>query len=95
MTLRNWLIGWYIAEYQLRGADRAKYGDKAIARLAMKLTDLPNCDHRGLYGYLAFYRCYPQLMQEILENDQFQFRSEFSTFFPPAFESFPFENGRV
>ncbi|MCR4572157.1 MAG: hypothetical protein K5787_00160, partial [Lentisphaeria bacterium] len=27
LTLRNWLIGFYIAEYQLHGADRAKYGE--------------------------------------------------------------------
>jgi hypothetical protein len=24
LTLRNWLIGWYIEEYELRGADRAQ-----------------------------------------------------------------------
>lgn len=63
LTLRNWLIGWYIAEYQLNGSDRAKYGEKIIFTLAEVLADLPNCDHRGLYNYLAFYRCYPQLLQ--------------------------------
>lgn len=26
LTLRNWLIGAYIAEYELRGSDRAIYG---------------------------------------------------------------------
>ena len=25
LTLRNWMIGFYIAEYELRGADRASY----------------------------------------------------------------------
>ena len=30
LTLRNWLIGCYISEYELRGADRARYGDKII-----------------------------------------------------------------
>ena len=28
LTLRNWLIGCYVAEYELRGADRAEYGQK-------------------------------------------------------------------
>jgi|GEM_PF-3325045 len=27
LTLRNWLIGCYIAEYELHGFDRARYGD--------------------------------------------------------------------
>ncbi len=78
LTLRNWLIGWYIAEYQLRGADRAKYGDKAITKLAMKLSDIPNCDHRGLYGYLAFYRCYPRLIHEFSEIPHPPLLAEFS-----------------
>ena len=28
LTLRNWLIGCYIAEYELNGEDRAAYGEK-------------------------------------------------------------------
>ena len=28
LTLRNWFIGLYIAEYELRGADRAAYGER-------------------------------------------------------------------
>ncbi len=27
LTLRNWLIGAYITEFELNGEDRAKYGD--------------------------------------------------------------------
>ena len=30
LTLRNWLIGCYIAEFQLRGADRAAYGERLL-----------------------------------------------------------------
>jgi hypothetical protein len=30
LTLRNWLIGYYIAEYQLKGSDRASYGRKNV-----------------------------------------------------------------
>ena len=37
LTLRNWLIGFYIAEYQMNGADRAKYGDKVVSVLSVKL----------------------------------------------------------
>ena len=29
LTLRNWLIGLYISEFELRGLDRAGYGDRS------------------------------------------------------------------
>ena len=28
LTLRNWLIGYYIVEFEQNGADRANYGGK-------------------------------------------------------------------
>jgi len=34
LTLRNWMIGAYIAEYELSGADRASYGDALLSELA-------------------------------------------------------------
>jgi len=40
LTLRNWLIGYYIAEYELRGSDRASYGDSLLAELSNRLTEL-------------------------------------------------------
>ncbi|WP_083762325.1 DUF1016 N-terminal domain-containing protein [Chlorobaculum parvum] len=33
LTLRNWLIGCHIAEYELNGADRATYGDRVLKEL--------------------------------------------------------------
>ncbi len=30
LTLRNWLIGFHIVEYEQRGTDRAQYGDKLV-----------------------------------------------------------------
>lgn len=64
LTLRNWLIGAYIAEYELHGADRAAYGDKLFAELADRLTQLEvsNCNRRQLYRYLRFYRVYPDIV---------------------------------
>ena len=37
LTLRNWLIGCYIAEYELRGSDRANYGDRLLSELSGEL----------------------------------------------------------
>ena len=64
LTLRNWLIGAYIAEYELHGADRASYGDKLFAELAERLSRLKvsNCNRRQLYRYLRFYRLYPAIV---------------------------------
>ena len=62
LSLRNWLIGCYISEYQLHGVDRAGYGDRLLTRLAQKLKGVSNCNRRQLYRYLKFYRLYPQIV---------------------------------
>jgi predicted nuclease of restriction endonuclease-like (RecB) superfamily len=64
LTLRNWLIGAYIAEYELRGADSATYGESLLTELAKRLTNLKvsNCSRRQLYRYLRFYRLYPEIV---------------------------------
>ena len=38
LTMRNWLIGCYIVEFEQKGKERAQYGDKLLKRLedAMK-----------------------------------------------------------
>jgi hypothetical protein len=38
LTLRNWLIGLYLHEYEQSGSDRATYGAKVIERVAERLT---------------------------------------------------------
>lgn len=59
-TLRNWLIGCYIVEYEQKGRDRAKYGERLLKRLEENV----NC--RGLNETLfkvcrMFYIGYPQI----------------------------------
>lgn len=72
LTIRNWLIGCYIAEYELHGTDRAKYGDALLSNLASKLTELgvSACARRQLYQYLRFYRTYPGIVRSV--TAQFQ-----------------------
>ena len=64
LTLRNWMIGFYIAEYELRGADRATYGDNLLSELAKRLSrlNISNCNRRQLYRYMHFYRLYPGIV---------------------------------
>ena len=61
LTLCNWLIGLHIAEFELRGADRASYGDRLLGELSRELRGqkVSNTGRRQLYNYVAFYRAYP------------------------------------
>ncbi len=62
LTLRNWLIGYYIAEYELSGQDRAEYGDKLLDQVAQSLVAVRNSNRRQLYDYLRLYRTYPEIV---------------------------------
>ena len=37
LVVRNWLFGWYIVEYEQRGADRAEYGAQTVKKLSAAL----------------------------------------------------------
>jgi predicted nuclease of restriction endonuclease-like (RecB) superfamily len=67
LTLRNWVIGAYIHHYELHGADRAKYGDSLIGKLAEKLTSkcLERMDERELRRYRLFYITYPGIRESL------------------------------
>lgn len=67
LTLRNWMFGLYIAEFELCGKDRAAYGDKLLHQLSKELRKhkVSNTGRRQLYNYLAFYRAYPQIVQTV------------------------------
>jgi hypothetical protein len=65
LTLRNWLIGAYIAEYELRGADRATYGEQLLETLADRLfaSGIRRVDARELRRCKQFYVAYPGLLR--------------------------------
>ena len=59
-TLRNWIIGCYIVEYEQNGSDRAKYGDNLLKSLEKRIGQ------KGLNVTLfqlsrLFYRDYPHI----------------------------------
>ena len=37
LTIRNWLIGFYIVEFEQKGEDMAAYGEKLLADLSKEL----------------------------------------------------------
>lgn len=67
LTLRNWVIGAYIREYEQRGADRAKYGGTVIDCLAKALESkgLSELAPRTLRQCRQFYSVYPQIWQSL------------------------------
>ena len=67
LTLRNGLIGHHIAEYELRGADRADYGARLLERLARQLGEagLQRIDARELRRFRYFYSAYPQIPEAV------------------------------
>lgn len=65
LTARNWFIGFYIVEFEQKGADRAQYGDQLLKALAKRINR-KGMTWRRLYEYRTFYNVYPQLHSEIL-----------------------------
>jgi DUF1016 N-terminal domain len=63
LTLRNWLVGAYIREYEQLGADRAQYGEALLDRLsqALSVTGAVSYHFRELRRCRAFYVTYPEL----------------------------------
>jgi predicted nuclease of restriction endonuclease-like (RecB) superfamily len=70
LTLRNWLIGCYIVEFEQNGEDKAKYGAKLLPNLSAKLriNGLSNINERELRRYKLFYQTYPQLFAVFIET---------------------------
>ena len=63
LTLRNWVIGCYIREYEQNGADRAKYGENLFAKLSQRLKKSASVVYhpRELRRCREFYTAYPQI----------------------------------
>lgn len=78
LTLRNWLIGFYITEFELHGEDRAVYGQKLFDELAVRLKGIKGIDRRSLYRYKDFYQLYPYIAQYISDNNSTLAVSEFT-----------------
>ncbi|MBR1878587.1 MAG: DUF1016 family protein [Paludibacteraceae bacterium] len=65
LTARNWLVGWYIVEYEQNGEDRAKYGTQLLKRLEERLHT-KGLTERRFREFRRLYLVYPQLGHEVL-----------------------------
>jgi predicted nuclease of restriction endonuclease-like (RecB) superfamily len=61
LTLRNWLIGHFVVEYEQHGSDRAKYGERLIETLSLDLRRRlgRGFGQRSLESVRLFYLRYP------------------------------------
>jgi len=62
LTLRNWLVGAYLVEFEQRGKERAKYGEQLTHKLAEKL-DIKGLNARTLADCRLFHLSYRFILQ--------------------------------
>lgn len=67
LTIRNWIIGYYISEYEQSGKDRADYGQQLFKAIAEKLLKkgLTSIRERHLYLCKDLYKAYPQILRTL------------------------------
>lgn len=67
LVRRNWLLGQLIAEEELKGENRAKYGLDVIKDLAKRLTAKygKGFTKTNLYGFVKFYEMFPKIFHSV------------------------------
>ena len=67
LTIRNWLIGYYIVEYEQKGEDKAKYGDNVLKIISNALSS-KGLSETNLKLNRLFYIAYPTIAQIVLDE---------------------------
>lgn len=67
LTLRNWLVGFYIVEFEQKGQDRARYGDQLFKSLSDRIS-VKGLGETNLRLSRQFYQNYPELEELLLSN---------------------------
>jgi len=69
-TIRNWIIGYCILEYEQNGADRAAYGKQLFEKLAedLKGYNMVGMSATNLRLFRQFYLLYPQIHQTLSDE---------------------------
>jgi len=74
VTIRNWMIGYFIVEFEQHGEDRAAYGQKLLNKLEERFSGsgIKGMNERRFREYRQFYSSYfyvEQYLKEILPMD--------------------------
>ena len=67
-TIRNWLIGYFIIEFEQNGDDRAVYGSRVLKNLSDKLTHIKGMSLTNLKLFRQFYHTYPEIGQTVSDQ---------------------------
>jgi len=67
LTIRNWLIGYYIVEFEQGGEDRAEYGSRLLTKIAHNLK-IKGLSAPELSRCRQFYLAYPQILGTLTQK---------------------------
>ena len=67
LTIRNWLIGYYIVEFEQNGAERAAYG-KGLMNVLAKELNSKGFSSSDLSRYRQFYLVYPNIFATVSQS---------------------------
>lgn len=68
-TMRNWLIGYYIVEFEQHGKDRAEYGTQLLKKLEERV-DRKGLTRNTFQSSRNFYRMYPQMIENFKNKNR-------------------------
>lgn len=70
LTLRNWLFGYYLREFEFQGEQRAEYGADQLNTIVKHFTDknIKGISRASLYRFMQFYDYYPHIFQPLAEH---------------------------
>lgn len=69
LVMRNWLVGFYVVEYEQAGTDRSNYGDKLLEAIESdcKRQNLKGLSVTNLKICRQFYQTYPAIGQPLAD----------------------------
>lgn len=67
LTIRNWVIGMHIVEFEQNGMDRAQYGDKLLPNIAKRIL-IKGLSAPELSRCRQFYSVYPHILSEVAKS---------------------------
>lgn len=70
LVIRNWIIGYYIVEFEQNGEDRANYGEKLLANISteLKKRGIKGVSETNLKIFRQFAIAYNQFSEYFFEN---------------------------
>lgn len=68
LTTRNWLIGFYLVEFEQNGDDRAAYGQRLMEQTAERLSAIKGLTVTNLQNFRQFYLTYRWFMPWVAQE---------------------------